>query len=409
MKPNNWNKEKTFFLAGLAIVTIFLTVLFYSDDYEVNIVFDKKKLIEYYVRTLEPLFEKQTLNKKEIFEFASTGVIPYDNGKKQIVVRSTFPSSTFFKNKNLSHQSWLTSYDDFVSILNLSKKEQAQLDSILLSYRVPLETSILIGRDNSMAVSSDLNKLKTALEFDIKKFQLKIFAKRSPKMAEDLLAINNNKTLQSFRKKVLQNIGNKFLLFANDSVFTLESNLNFDSLWTVNEKEKKELIKNLSKNLTLNFQIDTLHKNPSSGKMSFKVGENSFTIFFNTDTTSTEGKLSKALNFDFKIEDDTSSVAFKIKADTTNGNFSLKMNVHSPDTNFTVGFNFNGKDFARIFAQDSLWGKPDSVLQDSIMRELDSAMKELEKEFGKGAKGSDSKALMEMIKNFQRHKLSREK
>ena len=403
----NENTKKIIFVTTIFAITVLLTIIFSSQNYKFNVIVSKKNILEYYIKSLQPLYFKEKIDKKGIFEFATTGKLHFGNDNEHLVVRSFSPSLNIFKNNTLPQQDVLNSYDKFVKFFNLSKAEQSKLDSILLSYRTPLVSSILVGNGTSYAVNSDLDKIKTALEFDIKNFESQIIAKRSPKFSKELLAISRDKNLKNLREKLLKNIGSNFVVYSPDSIFTVKSKVKIDSLMNVSGKLREKLLTQLGKNFSTGLIFDSLNQSPSSGKISFHKGKNALTITFNTDTSSVEGKLSKALNFNFSVQSDSSSMVFNINADTSNGEFNIKMKINSPDTNMVLGINFNADALSNLISQ-GLDGKNFSEhTKDSIMHVLDSAFKELNTEMNNDSTLRKNQSMRQFIRKFFKRKSRR--
>ncbi len=369
--------KKIFFILSLIAATVLLTIVFSSEDYQLQIKIGRKNILEYYVSTLKPLLASGGINKKEIFEFATTGKIPAKNSNKNIVVSSAVPFQQFADRNNIFSNTSLNGYDNFVKFFSLTKREQKQLDSILLSYQAPLSVSILIGQNGSMAVNSDLDKIRTALAFDIQRFEAQLIATRFPNAAESILKIDNNKVLQNLREKVIKSIGGNFTVYSGDSVFTIKSKIDFDSLFNYSEKKREKLLKKLRNNFSMDFSVDSANDQPYSGKIIFRNGKSSLSVIFEKDTSAAEEKLSRALNLNLLFRDDTSRVGLNIKVDTTKGKININMNVNSPDTSFNSRISFDVHALKNMITERIKNKNIDRTKQDSILKALDSIFSKL--------------------------------
>ncbi len=406
--PKNENKKKIIFVGVLLGLTVILTIVFQSQNTEFKFIVGKQNILAYYVKTLKPLFVSNRIDKKDVFRFASTGKVPYDNGEKQLVIRSGILGSGLLGQSNFPHESALNSYDGYVKFFKLDSKEQKTLDSILISYQPSLAAGILIGKGSSVAINSDLNKIRTALIFDLRKFTSEIIARRAPEMVKELSALNDSKALKDLRKKVLENISNKFLVYSPDSVFTVRSNFAYDSLVSASEKEREKMLEKLAKNFSLNFHFDSPGgKTPNL--ITLGKGSNGLSVSFEADTSTAERKLSNALNINFSVRSDSSNVQFNINADTTNGNFNFRIKVNAPDTNFVFGINFNADAISNLITHSIDAANLSDVERDSIRRALDSAMKKLNSKFETDSTLKKNKFMKELFEKMLKIKMRKEK
>ncbi len=399
MNSKSEGKKKIIFVASLIIVTIFLAVEFgrYPSDVKEFINKGGKNIVEFYTKTLRPLFYSTQINKEEVFDFAQTGELPLNKSKNKFIsVKSDVSGKSIFellfkKSKPVNN----SRYNKFVKDLKLKDDQQAKLDSILFSYRNKIYENVYLNKRNSVAVNSNLNRLRAALNYDLESFKASVEKKPDKSL---FWALKKNLTpgqLVSIRRNLLNKMGENFILISPDTTLTLKSNGTTVKIFAPDSLQNN--IANITQRIIKKWTpVNFNGRNFSIPRISVKKDSARVIVEIGGGKRNEEEKLVNLFTMNVNKDGGNEKVRINFSADTASGNISLTVKKELPDSTVNVKINFNPAALSGLIAP--FLSNLDSL---SEFEQLDSAFRMFEDDtdfFDESNNKSMRKFIKQMIK-----------
>lgn len=296
MKSKNW-----LFPSVLAGLTIILMVLFkVTDEHSEEIVEGFKRGYQegknYFVDNLNPLFVKNDLSNEDVFNFAVYNNIPVDKENNKIlqINEENDKNKEVFELKKAKYQQ-TNNYNRWKNALNINKDEQKVLDSLIGRYKNDIYQSVLFTREDNFIVNPNLNLLNKSIRADILDF-----AKSVGDKSNQQHFIESNQRYDNLKKVLKESVDN-FIVFTEDSAFSLKGNIEYNNDYD-EFFSKGDSIKNfgmylfgdsLEQKLKL---IKTRNESSRKDEVSFKISDGSKNKFYGFDVNSIDNSFNSYFN-----------------------------------------------------------------------------------------------------------------
>ncbi len=276
---------------GVALMTITLMVVLKLNPGFIDNLLNEQKtnLTAFYKQNLKPLLYAADLSNEDIFDFAFYHRLPLDQQKKQYLQLDSDPTGhQSFEIKTAGVNQSTNNLDKFIQRLDLSKRQQLQVDSILSSYADDLQNQVLVNDKNTVAINTNLWNYNKALMADLLTFASKANKKEFEKAVPAGFPDNNESTVSSLVNEIKASQNNKYIFFTPDSIFSDSFTFDKQKFKQDMNKMKEDMKKNFAeaqkqmKEFNLSFQFDSgsskLRKDSSWNKQ--------FKVYFDTNSCS---------------------------------------------------------------------------------------------------------------------------
>lgn len=337
--------RKNIFPISIAILTLTLLFVFGIEQSNDNSSEKLDVIDKFYSATLKPIFDSESIDKKDVLNFAVEGDLLLDSAEKKVLqVSNDSTGREVIGILNIDSLRTDDNYTKIIEKLNLENNQKVELDSILESYLDALSKSIYKDENKVFAVDPQIALLRGSLNQDLSKFIMKE-KKLKSKMENRENYINqliNEKTQEGTRD---------YLVFTPDTVFQREyefipknhsTSLNHEIMIIPEDIEKHDRnISSFDEN-RLDFRIDTNFVNVTLDNI-FDSDEFEDIHLFKTfiDSTSDDLKLSLEV-----LGDSTDNILLKFSyTDSANIKIRYEMNTNDIGNAVTNSIKlFSGKD-----------------------------------------------------------------
>lgn len=283
MKEYNTGKlkeitKKLLPVSSLILLTLLLMFFFRQKKQDIGRFFEKGKdnLVAFYSQNLKPLFTTTEITNEDVFNFALYNSLPIDkNSNRVLTVSKQGDDNQVFEIKPVLYNTETKNYEKFVNYLGLNPKQREEADSILNLYKKQLYLSVLMDKNNTVAVSSKINELQKAALADILNFAGKINAQKAWNIFPVQPGWEND--VENFIVSAKNDKQNEFLFITPDTAFKTICTIDPDELNKAVEQKIKqsEISKQWSANSTAGWNFDfhfsqETNKTKSAGKESIK-------------------------------------------------------------------------------------------------------------------------------------------
>jgi len=241
-----WHKKvlKWSPVVGLAFTTIIIMVVLKFNPQIFNNLLEQQKtnIAGFYKENLQPLLFAADLNKEDIFNFAMYKQLPLDKDDRQFLhIDYDKTGKEFFEIKSVEPAQEENNFEKFVVALNLDEIEKKQIDSIMNQYAEELEAQVLINKNNTVAINSNLWNYQRAIQTDLLAFAEKSNWQEFQKLVPKTVSYNNSRDVVLAANEV-RNVRNKnYIFITSDSVFSEPIEYNMEEYKLQLAELKKEL------------------------------------------------------------------------------------------------------------------------------------------------------------------------
>jgi hypothetical protein len=337
--------SKNIFPISIAILTLTLLFVFGIEQSNENST-DKLDVIDkFYSATLKPIFNSESIDKKDVLNFAVEGDLILDSVEKKVLQVSN--DSTGREVIGIINIDYLKADDNYTKIiekLNLEKKQRMELDSILESYLDALSKSIYKDENKVFAVDPQIALLRGSLNQDLSNFIMK------EKKIKSKIENRENYFNQLINERAREGTRD-YIVFTPDTVFQREyefipninsTSLNHEIMVIPRDIEKPDRKFSSFDENKLDFRIDTNFVNVTLDNL-FDSEEFEDIHLFKTfiDSTSDDLKLSFEV-----LGDSTDNILLKFSyIDSANIKIRYEMNTNDIGNAVTNSIKlFSGKD-----------------------------------------------------------------
>jgi hypothetical protein len=208
---------------GLAFTTIIIMVVLKSNPQIFDNLIEQQKsnIAGFYKENLQPLLFAADLNKEDIFNFAMYKQLPLDKDDKQILhIDYDKAGKEFFEIKSVDPSQEENNFEKFVVALNLDEIEKKQIDSIMNQYAEELEAQVLINKNNTVAINSNLWNYQRAIQTDLLAFAEKSNWQEFQKLVPKTVSYNNSRDVVLAVNEVRNTQNKNYIFLTSDSVFS---------------------------------------------------------------------------------------------------------------------------------------------------------------------------------------------
>jgi len=217
---------------GLAFTTIIIMVVLKSNPDLFNNLIEQQKsnIAGFYKENLQPLLFAADLNKEDIFNFAMYKQLPLDKDDRQILhIDYDKTGKEFFEIKSVEPKKDENNFEKFVVALNLDEKEKEEIDSIMNQYAEELEAQVLINKNNTVAINSNLWNYQRAIQTDLLAFAEKSNWQEFQKLVPKTVSYNNSRDVVLAVNEVRNTRNKNYIFLTSDSVFSEPIEYDLDS------------------------------------------------------------------------------------------------------------------------------------------------------------------------------------
>lgn len=208
---------------GLAFTTIIIMVVLKSNPETFNNLIDAQKsnIAGFYKENLQPLLFAADLNREDIFNFAMYKQLPLDKDDKQFLhIGYDKTGKEYFEIKSVEPQKDENNFEKFVIALNLDENGKKQIDSIMNQYAEELEAQVLINKNNTVAINSNLWNYQRAIQSDLLAFAEKSNWKQFQKFVPKTVSYTNSRDVVLAVHEMRNTRNKNYIFLTTDSVFS---------------------------------------------------------------------------------------------------------------------------------------------------------------------------------------------
>jgi len=208
---------------GLAFATIIIMVLLKSNPDIFNNLIEQQKtnIAGFYKENLQPLLFAADLNKEDIFNFAMYKQLPLDREDKQFLhIGYDKTGKEYFEIKSVEPKQDENNFEKFVVALNLDEKEKKQIDSIMNQYAEELEAQVLINKNNTVAINSNLWNYQRAIQSDLLAFAEKSNWQQFQKFIPKTVSYTNSRDVVLAVHEMRNKRNKNYIFLTPDSIFS---------------------------------------------------------------------------------------------------------------------------------------------------------------------------------------------
>jgi len=208
---------------GLAFATIIIMVVLKSNPEIFNNLIEQQKsnITGFYKENLQPLLFAADLNNEDIFNFAMYKQLPLDKDDRQILhIDYDKTGKEFFEIKSVEPRQNENNLEKFIVALNLDEKEKKQIDSIMNQYAEELEAQILINKNNTVAINSNLWNYQRAIQTDLLAFAEKSNWQEFQKLVPKTVSYSNSRDVVLAANEMRNTLNTNYIFLTPDSVFS---------------------------------------------------------------------------------------------------------------------------------------------------------------------------------------------
>jgi len=264
--------------AALGALTIIVMVVMKFNPGLLDYVWENQKvaLAGFYQENLQPVLVAANLTNEDIFNFAFNNELPLDNTRKQYLLLGYDDSGKeFFEIRSSDQKVKRSSYNEFITAMNLDDSQKESVDSIIGSYSKALEAQLLVNEKNTIAINPNLWNLRKALFADLLVASEKLNKIKFDRIVPEGISENEKIVVVKAISKLKNTNGDQYIFITPDSVFedkyVFNAKIAEEELrWTERQiKNNEEKIKEF----TFNIKFDSTFKNyaETGGKNSFKI------------------------------------------------------------------------------------------------------------------------------------------
>jgi hypothetical protein len=269
-------------VAGLVFATIIIMVVLKSNPQMFDNLIEQQKsnITGFYKENLQPLLFAADLNKEDIFNFAMYKQLPLDKDDKQILhIDYDNSGKEFFEIKSVETVQKENNFEKFVVALNLDEEEKKQIDSIMNQYAEELEAQVLINKNNTVAINSNLWNYQRAIQTDLLAFAEKSNWQEFQKLVPKTVSYNNSRDVVLAANEVRNTHNKNYIFLTSDSVFSEPYDYNIEE-YKLQLAELEEELNDQNNNLQ-QIQFKFMHDSAAK-KMEHNL-KNNFNIIFDSN------------------------------------------------------------------------------------------------------------------------------
>jgi len=247
---------------GLAFTTIIIMVVLKSNPEIFNNLLEQQKtnIAGFYKENLQPLLFAADLNKEDIFNFAMYKQLPLDKDDRQILhIDYDKAGKEFFEIKSGEPKQDENNFEKFIVALNLDEVEKKQIDSIMNQYAEELEAQVLINKNNTVAINSNLWNYQRAIQRDLLAFAEKSNWQEFQKLVPKTVSYNNSRDVVLAANEMRNTRNKNYIFLTTDSVFSepIEYNLAEYKLQLAELKNELKDQNNQMREIQFHFKYDS--------------------------------------------------------------------------------------------------------------------------------------------------------
>ncbi len=341
-------------LPGTALVILTIGLMFYFRNYQEeneNLLNEvKDDIFSFYTENLKPIFFREDLQSKDVFDFAFNRKLPVDRqGQRILNIVDTKDNSFAYKIVPAASVRDKADYETFIRELKLDERGKASLDSLLNLHKNEIYSSVLYNENNTIAVDPELAYIRKAIQADIYEF----VADHLPSDKQEKALVVQKEEIKKIREnldKSLEGIASNYIFFTPDTIFRGICDVDRDKIVKkLEEVELKEKSpgKQLEK-FEMGFDIasDKFDFEPfEPGAVNLDLASNSYSVNLGDNFLPYPGQLPGLDSLDIFLDSLTTKLANISFAFTGNGDqtgFSLSFGkTESKGTDEAFNFEFN--------------------------------------------------------------------
>jgi len=262
---------------GFAFATIIIMVVLKSNPELLNNLVEQQEsnIAGFYKENLQPLLFAADLNNEDIFNFAMYKQLPLDKDDRQILhIDYDKTGKEFFEIKSVEPNQNENNLEKFIVALNLDEKGKKQIDSIMNQYAEELEAQILINKNNTVAINSNLWNYQRAIQSDLLAFAEKSNWQEFQKLVPKTVSYTNSRDVVLAVHEIRTTRNNNYIFLTSDSIFSesIEFDLHEYKLQVAELEKELDAHNNKLQEIKFRFEYDTsLQKLENNLHNNFKI------------------------------------------------------------------------------------------------------------------------------------------
>ena len=212
---------------GTATIVLMVFLKFNPGIIENLIEQQKSNIAGFYKENLQPLLFAADLNNEDIFNFAMYKQLPLDKENNQMLhLGYDENGKEYFEIKKEDENRDENNFEKFIVSLDLNKMQKEQIDSIMKQYAEELQAQILVNKNNTVAINSNLWNYQRAIQSDLLTFAAESNRNEFDKFIPGTVSLTSNPNIVKAVND-LRSVKNKnYIILTPDSIFSEE--LEFD-------------------------------------------------------------------------------------------------------------------------------------------------------------------------------------
>jgi hypothetical protein len=348
---------------ALAAVTIIVMIVMKFNPGLLDQMWENQKvaIAGFYKENLQPVLLAANLTNEDIFNFAFNNELPLDDTRKQyLLLGYDDAGKEFFEIRSSNQRVDRSSYNEFISAMNLDDQQKQTVDSIIGSYSKALESQVLVNEKNTIAINPNLWNLRKAIFADLLVASEKLNKTKFDRIVPEGISEAEKVVVINTLAKLKNTSGDQYIFVTPDSIFEdfYQFNpvlVNEELKWTEqqirhNEEKVKEFTLNIKYDSTFKYFADS--KNVHSFKI---VVDSNICRVDIPEFTIPEIPIPEIATFDPLIEQATNNIhfyAYKIPK-IEKSRSEIKIEYYNDDSVYSYVVNYNMLDIDSIVQANS--------------------------------------------------------
>ena len=243
----------------LSLLTVAIMVfLNFNPDIINNLVEEQKSNIAgFYKENLQPLLFTSDINNEDIFNFAMYKQLPLDKQSNQYLQLGYDKlGKEYVEIKNIESSKNENNFENFINALALNQVQRKQIDSIIERYAEELGNQILVNKNKTVAINSNLWNYQRAIQSDLFAFAENSNQHEFHKFVPSTVSFVSNPKVAEAVNNIRNTKNKNYIFLTPDSIFSEPLDYDLEKFRSGIKELEKRLEKQNTKLQKLQVNLD---------------------------------------------------------------------------------------------------------------------------------------------------------